>query len=134
MSDTSHCNLNGTGITHMAHFHQRRRTRIWIPNPIVTFVLCTTFSTGLDSDSDPCTDSFPNGYCTHFRDGSPSQGFESESVSLGGNEPTEIEVTVSSTISSPGKVQQNGLVRHLLSSQCLLISHISCSVKVQHNI
>ena len=47
-------------------------------------VLCTTFSTGTDSDSDPCTDSFLNGYCTHFRDGSPSQG--SESVSVGGNE------------------------------------------------
>ena len=51
-------------------------------------VLCTTFSTGLDLD--PCTDGFPNGYCTHFRDGSPSQGSESESVSVGGNEPLGI--------------------------------------------
>ena len=33
-------------------------------------VLCRTFSTG--SDSDPCTESFLNGYCTHFRDRSPS--------------------------------------------------------------
>ena len=142
----------------MAHFHQRRRTRIRIPNPIVTLyyaqlfplvwiqiwipvrrvsllvtvpilgtdlrprdlnpnpfplvemshkgpfpptemdsdsdsktyryiVLCTTFSTGTDSDLDPCTESFPIGYCTHFRDRSPSQGSESESVSIGGNEP-----------------------------------------------
>ena len=31
------------------------------------------FFTGSDSDSDPCTDSFLNGYCTHFRDGSLSQ-------------------------------------------------------------
>ena len=46
-----------------------------------------TFPTGMDLDSDPCMDGFPNGYCTHFRDGSPSQGSESESVSVGGNEP-----------------------------------------------
>ena len=37
-------------------------------------VLCRTISTGSDSDLDPCRESFPNGYCTHFRDGSPSQG------------------------------------------------------------
>ena len=77
-------------------------------------VPCRTFSTG--SDSDPCMESFPNSYCTHFRDGSPSQGqisvpipyilnleirvrirtsgkicivqeSESESVFVGGNEP-----------------------------------------------
>ena len=55
--------------------------------PYRYIVLCTTFSTGSDLDSDPCTDSFPNGYCTHFRDGSPSQGSESESYSVGENEP-----------------------------------------------
>ena len=55
--------------------------------PYHYIVLCTTFSTGSDSDSDPCMDSFPNGYCTHFRDRSPYQGSESKSVSLGGNEP-----------------------------------------------
>ena len=54
--------------------------------PYCYIVLCTTFSTGMDSDSDPCMDSFPNGCCTHFRDGSPSQGSESESVAVGGNE------------------------------------------------
>ena len=58
--------------------------------PYCYIVLCTTFSTGSDSDSDPCMDSFPNGYCTHFRDGSQSQGSESESVSVGGNEPLQI--------------------------------------------
>ena len=42
--------------------------------PYCYIVLCTTFSAGSDSDLDPCMDSFPNGYCTHFRDGSPSQG------------------------------------------------------------
>ena len=51
--------------------------------PYRYIVLCTTFS--IDSDSDPCTDSFLNGYCTHFRDRPPSQG--SGSVSVGGNEP-----------------------------------------------
>ena len=55
--------------------------------PYHYIVLCTTFSTGWDSDLDPCTDSVPNGYCTHFRDRSPSQGSESESTSVGGNEP-----------------------------------------------
>ena len=55
--------------------------------PYRYIVLCTTFSTGSDSDSDPCTDSFPNGYCTHFKNGSPSQGSESESISIGGIEP-----------------------------------------------
>ena len=49
-------------------------------------VLCRSFSTGLDLDSDPYSDGFLNGYCTHFRDRSPSQfyyisirGSESES-------------------------------------------------------
>ena len=50
-------------------------------------VLCATFSTGSDSHLDPCMESFPNGYCTHFRDGSLSPESESESVSVGGNEP-----------------------------------------------
>ena len=36
-------------------------------------VLCRTFSTELDPDMDPCTETFPDGYCAHFRDGSPSQ-------------------------------------------------------------
>ena len=53
--------------------------------PYHYILLCTTFPTG--SHLDPCTDSFPNGYCTHFRDGSLSQGFESKSISVGGNEP-----------------------------------------------
>ena len=56
-------------------------------NPYCYIVLCTTFSTGSDLDSDPCMESFPNGYCTDFRDGSPSQGSESKSVSVGRNEP-----------------------------------------------
>ena len=37
-------------------------------------VLYRTFSTGSDLDSDPCTESFPNGYSTHFRNRSRSQG------------------------------------------------------------
>ena len=71
----------------MAHFHQRRRTRIRIPNPIVTLYYAQLFPLVRNSDLDPCMDSFPNGYCTHFRDGSLSQGYESESISIGGNEP-----------------------------------------------
>ena len=42
------------------------------PYCIMHIVLCTTFSTDSDLDSDPHMDSFPNGYCTHFRDRSPS--------------------------------------------------------------
>ena len=57
--------------------------------PYRYIVLCTTFSTGTDSDLDPCMDSFPNGYCTNFRDGSLSQGSVSESVSVSGNEPLQ---------------------------------------------
>ena len=34
--------------------------------PYRYIVLCTTFSTGMDSDSDPCMESFPDGYCTHL--------------------------------------------------------------------
>ena len=37
-------------------------------------VICRNFHTGLDPDPDPYSDSFPNGYCTHFRDESPSEG------------------------------------------------------------
>ena len=72
-----------------SHFHQRRRTRIQIriPNPIVTLYYAQLFPTGSDLDLDPRMDSFLNGYCMHFRDGSPSQGSEFESVSVGGNEP-----------------------------------------------
>ena len=46
-------------------------------------VLCRTLSTGMEME----TETFPDGYCTHFRDGSPSQfyyilirGLESISV------------------------------------------------------
>ena len=46
----------------------------WDSFPDGYIVLCRTFSTGLDSDSDPCMESFLNGYCTHFWDRSPSQG------------------------------------------------------------
>ena len=62
-------------------------------------VLYTTFFTGLDSDSDPCMDSFLNGYCTNFRDGSASQGSESESVSVGGNESSVRVLTVERILS-----------------------------------
>ena len=34
-------------------------------------VLCRSFSTNSDPDTDPCTEPNPDGYCTHFRDGSP---------------------------------------------------------------
>ena len=33
-------------------------------------VLCRTFSTGTEMETE--TETFPDGYCTHFRDGSPS--------------------------------------------------------------
>ena len=37
-------------------------------------VLCTTFSTGTEMETETEMETFPDGYCTHFRDGSPSQG------------------------------------------------------------
>ena len=37
-------------------------------------VLCRSFHTGSDSNLDSYLDGFPNGYCTHFRDRSPSRG------------------------------------------------------------
>ena len=50
-------------------------------------VLCRNFSTSTDSDSDPCMEIFPGGYCTHFgmdlrpRDPNPNPLY------VGGNEP-----------------------------------------------
>ena len=38
---------------------------------------------------------FLNGYCTHFRDGSLSQGSGSESVSIDGNEPLSGRLVIS---------------------------------------
>ena len=35
-------------------------------------VLCTTFSTGTEMETETEMETFPDGYCTHFRDGSPS--------------------------------------------------------------
>ena len=37
-------------------------------------VLCRTFSTGMEMEMETETETFPDGYCTNFRDGSPSQG------------------------------------------------------------
>ena len=37
-------------------------------------VLCRNIHIGSDPDPDPCTESFPNRYCTHFRDRYLSQG------------------------------------------------------------
>ena len=31
-------------------------------------VMCRRFNIGSDPDLDPCTESFPNCYCTYFRD------------------------------------------------------------------
>ena len=44
--------------------------------PNIYIVLCTTFSTGteMEIEMETETETFPDGYCTHFRDGSPSQG------------------------------------------------------------
>ena len=35
--------------------------------------LCRSFSTDSYPETDPCMETLPDGYCTHFRDGSPSQ-------------------------------------------------------------
>ena len=48
---------------------QNSLTFHWLEN---VFPFSKVFSTG--SDSDPCMESFPNSYCTHFRDRSPFQG------------------------------------------------------------
>ena len=53
----------------MAYFHCQ--TKIRIPNPMATYYCAEHVST----DSNPhIRIPFPNGYCTHFRDGSLSQG------------------------------------------------------------
>ena len=76
----------------MAHFHQRRRTRIRnqirTQNPIVTLYYAQLFPLVQIRIQMPIR-SFPNGYCTHFRDGSLCQASESEFVSVGGNEPLQ---------------------------------------------
>ena len=62
----------------MAYFHQRRRRQRRIiqtdSKPDRYIVLCTTFSTGTEMETETEMETFPDGYCTHFRDGSPSQG------------------------------------------------------------
>ena len=45
-------------------------------------VLCRSFHIGSDPDPDPYSDSFPNGYCTHFRDGCPFPGQMSAPILL----------------------------------------------------
>ena len=62
----------------------------WDSFPDNYIVLCRTFSTGSDSDS--CLDSFLNGYCTHFRDGSPSQGQISISILLYFNQGIRVQI------------------------------------------
>ena len=42
--------------------------------PDCYIVLCRTFSTGTEMETETETETFPDGYCTNFRDGSPSQG------------------------------------------------------------
>ena len=42
--------------------------------PDCYIVLCRTFSTGTEMETEMETKTFPDGYCTHFRDGSPSWG------------------------------------------------------------
>ena len=58
-------------------------------------VLCRTFSTGSDSDLDPCMESFLNGYYTHFRDRSLSlfHTFESGDQSPNPNQWKNLHIT-----------------------------------------
>ena len=93
----------------MAYLNQRIRTRIPIPNPIVTLYYAQLSSAGSDSDLDPCTDSFPNGYCTHFMDRSLSQGqisVPTPYIWIRGSEseskPVEKSCTVQESISGSG--------------------------------
>ena len=55
-------------------------------------VLCRNIHIGSDPDRDPCTESFPNRYCTHFRDRSPSlfHTFQSGDQSL---DPNQCEIS-----------------------------------------
>ena len=96
--------------------------------PYRYIVLCTTSSTSSDSDSDPCTDIFPNGYCTHFRDGSPSQRSGSESVFVGGNEPLWLIQT--ETMWDRGRDQIGSLYIMLNTSHCNLCGNLkgSCTL------
>ena len=56
------------------------------------FVLCRSFYTGSDLDQDPYLDGFPNGYCTQFRDGSPSQGQISTPILLHFNQGIRVRI------------------------------------------
>ena len=59
----------------MVYLHCRTRipsrTGTRIPNPMGTLYYAEV-SEGSDLDLDPYLNGFPNGYSTHFRDGSPS--------------------------------------------------------------
>ena len=50
-------------------------------------VLCRNIPIGSDPDPDPCTESFPNHYCTHFRDRSLSLFYTFQSENQSGSEP-----------------------------------------------
>ena len=116
----------------MVYFHCRTRIRIGnrirTPSPMVTLYYAELFSTGSDSDSDPYLDGFLNGYCTHFRDGSPSQFYYmSTRGSVSESKPVEkfcivqesVSVSKSESISGSGNNplvadQSNPLEIHFL--------------------
>ena len=63
------------------------------PEPYI--VLCRTFSTGTEMEMDPCMETFPDCYCTHFRDGSLSQGQISVPILLYFNKGIGIHLHIS---------------------------------------
>ena len=60
--------------------------------PYHYIVLYRSLHIGSDPDLDPYSNGFPNGYCTHFRDGSPSQGQMSIPILLYFNQGIRVQI------------------------------------------
>ena len=103
----------------MAYFHQRIRTRIRIPNPIVTLYYAQLFQLVQIQIRIPVQIVSWMDYCTHFRDGSPFQGQISVPISYiwirgskSESEPVEksciVQESESESVSGSGNMATKG--------------------------
>ena len=63
-------------------------------------VLCRTFSTGIEMETETEMETFPDGYCTHFRGRSLSQGLISVPILLYFNKGIGIRLCTSENLLS----------------------------------